>query len=670
MNRTTALSILIITFTLSCHAATYRVGTAEDFDRQAALLDPGDELVVPSGVYADWEIEVTSNGSKEQPIVIRPEKPGGVLFRRKTKITISGDHVVVRGFEFEHCHRPTMQIRGSHNRITGCRLMWCGNPRWTFGRTVDISHRSHSNRVDHCYFEGSKSISLGQAVAGKQKDVGIRNRFDHNVFRDIIRLYGNGQEAIQLGGGGPSSANSAHATVEYNTFDNASGDGEVISNKSAQNTIRYNVFVDCRGRLVLRGGPYALVEGNVSVGSTGGIRVHGRGHRVINNLIVAPKREGIAVSGGTENYAAPRDCLIANNTILNPGKEGISITCSPEAAAGTRILNNILVADGANAYPGRKSVLLRDAASLGDRVNNNIFWVTGEAETGFTGKGAILADPLLTGSASGWVPGAGSPAIDRAVPLPEVVRDRLGIARPIGRGPDIGASEVDPSGASRPQVVLPGIPPRREPFDANKLKGETLVELRAPDWAAAWTASESGKVDLEGDILKLSDTQIWLNTPLPADFVAEWEYRPAALESRAKVTFAASGREGGYTLSWGGIIRGSKRIKCHGVITLTKAGDLIAEGHDIVMEYCRKETPKPGAWYRCRLIKRAQLIRLEMFDSPVTTWQAKDTVTPIVIWHDRGHVGGPRFGGVEFGIKQSGTGSWRNLTVWGCGKEK
>ena len=40
MNKTATLSVLIITLTLplSSHAATYRVRTAEDFNRQAALL--------------------------------------------------------------------------------------------------------------------------------------------------------------------------------------------------------------------------------------------------------------------------------------------------------------------------------------------------------------------------------------------------------------------------------------------------------------------------------------------------------------------------------------------------------------------------------------------------------------------------------------------------------
>ena len=659
-----------VAVTLMAAAETYEVNTAEAFNRRAAVLKPDDELVVRSGVYADWKLELPCKGTARQPIVIRPERPDSVVFRRGTVITVQGDWLVLRGFQFEHCGGHMLYLdHACHNRITDCRFLWCGNPRWTFVSTAVISDLSHSNRIDHCTFEASKSVSVGQLVNRNQQRVGQHNRIDHNIFRDIIRLYGNGQEAIQLGSGGPSDQSAAHAIVEYNVFDNASGDIEVISNKSSGNTIRYNVLAYCKGGLVLRGGKECLVEGNLSVRSTGGIRVHDRGHTIINNLIVAPQRVGIVVSGGTENYAAPQDCLIAHNTIVNAGKEAISIACESEAAKGTRVVNNLLVADGKTAYPWQKSVFVHDTASLGDRVMNNLFWAAGKAQIGDEGKGAILADPLLTGSAGGWVPGAGSPAIDRAVLLPKVACDRLGITRPIGRGPDIGAWEVDSSGASRPQVVLPDIPPRRKPFDAGNLKGEKLFPLPSANPAAVWTRPETGKMAQEDDALKLSDTEIWLKTPLPADFVAEWEYLPTALESRAKVTFAAAGTHGGYTLSWGGIYRGSKGIKCHGIITLTKADDVVAEGHDVVMEYCRKETPKPGAWYRCRLIKHGELLRLEMYDTPVTTWQAKDTVTPIVIWRDRGHVGGPRLGAGTFGIKQSGTGSWRNFRVWGCRTE-
>jgi len=665
--RITLILATSLVFALAATAEIYEVRTAEEFNRRAAELRPGDELVVANGVHADWPMELKGGGSKEKPVVVRPEKPGGVLFRRKSSMTISADHVVVRGFEFEHCYRPTIHIfKADHNRVTRCRFLWCGNPRWTFGRTVDVGWESSSNRIDHCYFEGSKSISTGQKVAAKQENTGTHNRWDHNTFRDIIRLYGNGQEAIQLGPGGTSSS-SAYATVEYNTFDNAGADGEVISNKSSGNTIRYNVLAYCKGRLVMRGGRDCLVEGNVSVRSRGGIRVHDSGHTVINNLIVAPERTGIGVSGGTANYGAPRDCLIAHNTIINAGKEAISITCDADSAKGTRIVNNLLVADGENPRVRQNSVLVHATAALGDRVMNNLLWATGKARVGFEGKAAILADPLLGGADQAWAPSAGGPAVDRAVPLPGLDRDRFGCARPKGRGPDIGASEFDPAGMRAPQIELPEIPPQRAPFDANKLKGRPLIELRAADWAAASTTAQTGKLAPSGQILHLTDTELWLNRPLPADFVAEWEYRPAALESRARVTFAAAGREGGYTLDWGGARQDSKRgARCDGVIALAKAGDLIAEGHDVVMRYCAKETPKPGAWYRCRLIKHGELLRLEMFDTRAVDWQAKDTVTPILIWRDRGHVGGPRLGAGAFGIRQRGSGAWRNLTVWAC----
>ena len=146
---------------------------------------------------------------------------------------MKSDWVVLQGFHFEHCGGHMLLLENAcHNRVTGCRFMWCGNPRWTFVCAVLVGHRSHSNRVDHCYWVGSKATSLALRVSHRQEDVASHNRFDHNVFRDIIRLYGNGQKAVQLGSGGYSCKNADRTIVEYNTFDNASGDSEIVSNEA------------------------------------------------------------------------------------------------------------------------------------------------------------------------------------------------------------------------------------------------------------------------------------------------------------------------------------------------------------------------------------------------------------------------------------------------------
>ena len=111
------------------------------------------------------------------------------------------------------------------------------------------------------------------------------NRFDHNYFKDIERLSSNGQEPIQLGQDQTAYGTvSLRTIVEYNLFENASGDSEIISNKSADNIIRCNTMRDSKAGICLRGGQNVLVEGNYCL-RTRGIRVYGHGHTIINNYL-------------------------------------------------------------------------------------------------------------------------------------------------------------------------------------------------------------------------------------------------------------------------------------------------------------------------------------------------------------------------------------------------
>ena len=69
-------------------------------------------------------------------------------------------------------------------------------------------------------------------------------------------------ETIRIG----TSANSMESSrtiVENNTFKNCDGEIEIISNKSANNIFRNNLFLESKGSLTLRHGNNALVEGNV-----------------------------------------------------------------------------------------------------------------------------------------------------------------------------------------------------------------------------------------------------------------------------------------------------------------------------------------------------------------------------------------------------------------------
>ena len=358
--------ILLMVCAVPAPAAVYEAATAEEANARAPALKPGDELAVRDGTYADWRLEVPAAGAEGRPIIIRPASPGGVLFRRKTAINLKADWIELRGFHFEQCGPDTVVLitGAAHCRVTDCRFDHCGNPRSTFGHIVEVGERAGDNRVDHCAWEGSKSMSLGLRIRSRET-LGVRNRFDHNTFRDIFHLAWNGQEAIQLGQGAPDTGQlEAFTIVEYNLFDNASGDPELISNKSSRNIIRYNVAANCRAELVLRGGNDCLVEGNVLVRNLGGIRVHGSRHTIINNLCASSERTGISLPLGGGNHTQADDCLIANNTVVNCRRMGLAFSPYGSNAVlpkGNRILANLFAIFPPHRPPPSTPIVLPNA---------------------------------------------------------------------------------------------------------------------------------------------------------------------------------------------------------------------------------------------------------------------------------------------------------------------
>jgi hypothetical protein len=362
---------------------------------------------------------------------------------------------------------------------------------------------------------------------------------------------------------------------------------------------------------------------------------------------------------GGGNHAQAENCLVAYNTLVNNGAAEIALSkyqSNDVRPKGNRILNNILA--------GRAGTLLDLNGAAENEVARNLFWATDAATCGDLGRDPLVADPRLEGAEGDLHPAAGSPVVDAALPLPEVACDRVGRLRPAGKGPDIGADEVGSalpaaSGAFEP---LPRVPAPRPPLDWEALKGDALFAANAADAAKGWKIG-AGNVKADAGVLRTTDATLWLLEELPADFIAEWDYRPAALDARAFITFAAPDKKGGYRLGFGG----KKGKDPDGAVTLAKnaGANIVADGHDVVLPAKPKDPipDPPDVWYRCRLLKRGGELRLEMGKAPQTA-RAPARLAPVLLWTDTGAVDGPALGGGAFGLQQVGAGAWRNVRVW------
>ncbi len=647
------------------------ITTAEALAERAADLKPGDEMVVRDGIYTAWQVTFANEGTADRPIVIRAETPGGVIFKGDTRLRITGRFIVLKGFRFEHCG-PGMVVEiseGSDNRVTQCHFFGCGNQRNTFSHTVRVGVASHRNRIDHCYFTATQNMSIGLRLFNDQ-EVGTNNRFDHNVFRDISRFWSNGQENIQLGGGQrdlEDPANWPMTLVERNLFDHAWGDSEIISNKSSGNTIRHNVAAHCpHSAFTLRGGNSVRFEGNVMVDNQGGVRVMGTDHLITNNLFLDMEVAGIRLESGHENgrsTVATEGTLIAHNTIIDCGGAGIVAAgpseVRPFVATGNTIAANILAGSQGTLLVGE---WLRDTPIVG-----NIFHTTASAVAGDVGDGALLRDPLFTGAGALIRPGPGSPAIDAGTPLELVPVDRWDRAR--GSAPDAGADEVGAADPPEGAPLLPDIPPPSA-VAPELYVGQPVLQFSAGDPVAGWRGD--GEVQVDGGTLVLTDAAIEPEVATPEDIVMNWDYHPHEYTSVAKLAFARDAEGNGYELAWGGVAEDGKPS---GVITLSKTATdtAVAVVSDIVMYYqtyrlasyggsaIEQTRPRDDRWYSFILIRRGATVMLLMRD-------ARDTRAPrpVLMYRDRGVMGGDAPSGAGVRISQTGLGSWRAMTIHEC----
>ena len=306
--------------------------TAWPPDAAVAKAEAGDVVLVRDGVYRDAAARLSGQGEAGKPIVIRAATPGGVILNGESPLVIvDSQHLVVDGFVFDQVWGQTVVRleRCRRVRITNCAFIESGSVKSTFPRIVEITGGSQYCRADHLFMRGNLSMGVGCPYGRDTPpdQVNSDNTFDHIWFKDIVRRRNNGQEAVFLGGGCTDTPH--HATVEYNLFDNASGDAEAISNKSGYNILRFNTFRDSRAALVLRGGRNVRVEGNFFFNMRPGLRIYGTEHEIVHNHIqdctigiMAPTGTSYEVKYYNTFYQGLTNTRIANNTIVN---------CSPVA---------------------------------------------------------------------------------------------------------------------------------------------------------------------------------------------------------------------------------------------------------------------------------------------------------------------------------------------------
>ena len=330
--RSSLLLIVILASNLS--AKEHRLNQDSDIKSLLKQVVAGDEIVLANGTWKDRELRFESlPGTKEMPISIRAETPGDVVMTGEVAFRVSGTHVIVSGFVFRNPSgtsnvfefRSHSERHAHQCRITDCVFEQTEPNEQKESRWLNV--HGTNNRVDHCYLVGKRN--RGTTLVVWVTETPGHHRIDHNHFGPRPELGQNGGETIRMGTSDVSELD-CNSIVEENYFDRCNGEAEIISNKSCGNVYRHNLFERCSGALTLRHGHRCTVDGNLFLGhkenGTGGVRIIGSEHRVINNYFEGlrgdAERAGVCFMNGIPNgplsgYAPVRKALVAHNTFVD-----------------------------------------------------------------------------------------------------------------------------------------------------------------------------------------------------------------------------------------------------------------------------------------------------------------------------------------------------------------
>lgn len=482
------------TFVVQVNEATVTIVYREaDLNDVFETAVPGDEIVIADGTYEDFGMNINASGTENARIIVRAETPGGVILKGKSFIRFGGDYITASGFQFyngddydREIGSSVVQFRANNGNVHAhhCRLTECSiidmnsweqdvddddedgdSEEFIFHNSKWIQLYGTNHRVDHCYFAVKKvrgALLLTELIPQDGEDgtpyEEYNHRIDHNYFGpNPVGFSDNEFETLRLGTSDYASFN-GNMVVEDNFFYHCDGEIEVISNKSSNNTYRNNTMIGCQGSLVIRHGDGCTVEGNVIMGEgisqTGGIRLNGDGHTVVNNYVSGIRGTGLraglvlrsagGVAGEDENggYDQVRNALIAFNTWYdvtqswNLGEEG-SKDNSYEPTLST-IANNLVVSSSGTL------VTIGNEPTQMTYEGNILYGST----LGISGDGFIEVDPnLVEGEFGIFRPSAESAALGASAgSYSSVPFDIDGEVRP-SLAADVGADQVSSLGS-------------------------------------------------------------------------------------------------------------------------------------------------------------------------------------------------------------------------------
>lgn len=469
----------VVTQSLSAQTI-YEPATPSEFVAAAAVVQPGDTIVLPAGVLAHWgTLLLARDGTSEAPITVRAPSIYATTLTGETHFRVTADYIVIKGLRFQDITAdypgyPVHFAGGSYGRVTQC--MFAGSVASSYVRSDPGSALDSASMlvIDHNFFTKGATNAINLVGLANPEFVGA-HLIEHNLFRDAPVASGT-NEAISLYSNGKHMGYQLNTVVRGNVFDNWDGDPdlEILTIKSGGNYFHGNVFAWCHGHFSLRRENNNHIEGNLFYRNLEGIRVYGDGHVIINNIFESLDRWGLYIGnswnqgGGIEAKAAT-NCLIAHNTFTGIPYRTWVFYSSFMPDGGVVPSGNTLTGNIVESLVNTND-LVRDQTGFFDvnTIEGNLFYRVG-GNLGPTGTNALTdVSAQLTGTSLQLRLSSGSPALNAGRADTMVTSDFFGSGR--DAAPDIGHHEYNAIAAPLANPPLPPLPPNRNGFAALPLE--------------------------------------------------------------------------------------------------------------------------------------------------------------------------------------------------------
>jgi poly(beta-D-mannuronate) lyase len=441
---------------------------------------PGDTIVMKRGVWTNTNIQISApaqHGTAAARITLRAEVGGQTILNGISKLTLGRDYWTVDGLSFiggvSTKGVPVISFGFNAGETPAHHSELANVSMKDYGMASDPSYSwvilsGTDNVVRNCGFTGKRNpsnILTGDYATPTPR----RYHIHHNYFGDFPGSGNPGEWGAVVTGAGAYEGlerTPDYVIIENNLFRNCSGESEVVSVKSGNDTVRNNTFVECGGYVSLRIGDNSEVSGNYFFGNyergygnsphgSGGIRISGSGHSVHNNYIADAHGSGIVIQNkwtpSDAGYTATNDVEVAYNTIVNSFTSGIIIGWPWNGGVDNTPPDNISIAN---------NIVTSFVGKAFDYVDGTNLTYAGNIAYGPSigldplPPGVVVADPLLQPEMeNGYAvlrPSSGSPAIQAAAAgFDDVTDDIEGKHRRRGKS-TVGAYE-----ASAGRVVSP-----------------------------------------------------------------------------------------------------------------------------------------------------------------------------------------------------------------------